>query len=419
MLPVPGASAAGEGTARPTVERTAAQAHMHSVRVITQDHLHFQDKLEPNDEHAIARMVARPPQTPRSDAGSVAGSESRGSSRLSVASRSNLEGLQGRQKITTLIEIKVQMDATASGKSLGKHARHRLHKTAKHQAHGVLAECHMDLDGLPGKMGPGCFRPGSMPAQLAAAISEAAVITALAINAPPPPTTPAPIEEDPEPIAAPEPEPSKIFERERRLPAINVAGKMVPLETVIRDKVMARGGGGAHQLRKMFQVFDTDGTGTVTAIEMDCFLRHNNIKINNKSLAKFFETWASERQRGDMEMKGIDDGDNSSVSPLAPATASPSRPRSSPFANKTAHMACIRSSTTWSSSRRSCPRITRTAKTCTRMTSRPLRTSTARSPCRATRSPLCASIFRRFRRRLRRNRAVAERSSAECSRCST
>lgn len=54
-----------------------------------------------------------PPQGPPSTAGSV---RSRGSSRLSAASRENLEGMQGRAKITSLIEIKVQMDAKANGK---------------------------------------------------------------------------------------------------------------------------------------------------------------------------------------------------------------------------------------------------------------------------------------------------------------
>ena len=76
----------------------------------------------------MAPQMPAPPQTPRSDAGSV---RSRGSSRLSQASRQNLEGLQGRQKIASLIEIKVQMDCTASGQGLSKGARSRLHKAAK------------------------------------------------------------------------------------------------------------------------------------------------------------------------------------------------------------------------------------------------------------------------------------------------
>ena len=40
----------------------------------------------------------------------------------------------------------------------------------------------------------------------------------------------------------------------QRLPSVSVAGKAMPLETLIRDKIMQRGKGGAHQLRKAFHV---------------------------------------------------------------------------------------------------------------------------------------------------------------------
>lgn len=46
---------------------------------------------------------------------------------------------------------------------------------------------------------------------------------------------------------------------QKRLPPVSVAGKREQLETVIRDKIMQRGQGGAHQLRKAFMVFDANG----------------------------------------------------------------------------------------------------------------------------------------------------------------
>jgi hypothetical protein len=251
-----------------------------------------------------------PPPRPPSDAGSA---RSRGSSRLSAASRQNLEGLQGRSKITSLIEIKVQMDATESGRALSKGARSRMHKVAKQQASAVFAAAVVDVDSLPAKMGPGCFRPGVLDPELASAIADAAAATAEAIAKAPTPAPPTPVPEEPEEPEEPPEDGDKVYARERRLPHINVAGKPTPLETMIRDKVSQRGGGGGHQLRKMFRVFDTDGTGTVTAQEMDAFLRYNNIKVNKHSLAKFFEMWAADRGRDDLAMNNIDDGDDSSV----------------------------------------------------------------------------------------------------------
>ena len=241
-------------------------------------------------------MEPRPPQQPPSTAGSARSRAS--SSRLSTMSRQNLEGLQGRSKITSLIEIKVQMDATASGKALSKGARSRLHKEAKKQAIAVFAAAAVDVDSLPSKMGPMCFRPGVLAPELASAIADAAVATAAAIAKPPAPAPPAPVPEEVEEVEEPEEqdEPKKPYSHERRLPNINVAGKPMTLETMICEKAAQKGGGGKHQLRKMFRVFDPDGSGIVTAQQVDAFLRFNNIKVNKESLSRFFVKWAANKK---------------------------------------------------------------------------------------------------------------------------
>lgn len=233
-------------------------------------------------------------------------------------SRQNLEGLQGRSKISSLIEIKVQMDATARGKVLSKGALSRMHKVAKKQAAAVFAAAVVDVEALPQKMGPGCFRPGVLPPELASAIADAAVVTAEAIAHAPTPVPSVPEEpEEPENPAEDPVEAKKMYSHEKRLPKINVAGKPIPLETMIRDKVSQKGGGGGHQLRKMFRVFDTDGTGTVTAEEMDAFLRYNNIKVNKESLSRFFEHWATEKSSDDVAIDYESSKENSAVRAFA------------------------------------------------------------------------------------------------------
>lgn len=209
----------------------------------------------------------------------------------------------------------------AIGKGLSKGALSRMHKVAKKQSTAVFAAAAVDVDRLPAKMGPGCFRPGVLPAELANAIADAAVATAEVIAKAPTPALPAPVpeetEEPEEPNESTEAETAnQPYSHARRLPNINVAGKPIALETMIRDKVAQQGGGGGHQLRKMFRVFDKDGTGKITAEEMDAFLRHHNIKINKESLSRFFEMWATEQTAAHMRIQGTEDDDRSSVRAL-------------------------------------------------------------------------------------------------------
>ena len=73
----------------------------------------------------------------------------------------------------------------------GKGALSRLHKEAKKQAATVFAAAVVDVDNLPPKMSPSCFRPGVLSPELASAISDAAVATAQAIVKAPTPALPA------------------------------------------------------------------------------------------------------------------------------------------------------------------------------------------------------------------------------------
>ena len=184
------------------------------------------------------------------------------------SSRESLEGSQARAKLCSLIELRAQLDAKAGGRGFGPKARARLHRAAKQQAASLLntVDGSSAVDSLPNKITAAVFRPGVMDPRLLDLITEAAGACSVLMSAPP---TPMPDWSEPAPATTKlkqvaEDTPENPFIR-KRLPEINVAGKPVPLEKLIQDKVMARGAGGAHQLRKMFQAFDLDGSGTVSS----------------------------------------------------------------------------------------------------------------------------------------------------------
>ena len=210
----------------------------------------------------------------------------------SAASRASLEGSLAASRLASLIEIKAQVDAKARGASLGRKARSRLHRAAKQQAKGILAISAVPAAALPKKPNIADFRTGKLDPVLLEAVSVAAEDCAAMMSAAPTPipeeAAAEPLEETPEPTLQPQPPKP----REKRLPKINVAGKLIPLETLIRDKVYGRGKSGANQLRRMFKTFDLDENGRITMDEMDRFLRKNNIKMNRATLDKFYDQWA-------------------------------------------------------------------------------------------------------------------------------
>ena len=260
--------------------------------------------------------IARPPS-------SSASVRSHGSGR-SASSRRSLQHNLAQGRLTTLVQIKAQMEAKQRGQSLGPKARMRLHRAAKQQAVALLGQALVDEEQLPSKPGPGDFRPGALPPAIAEAIAEAAsecVAAAAAAATPIPEGAPQPPGAAAKPTPPPTPRSSAAESevRKRRLPNINVSGKLLPLETLIQDKVQQYGQGGAHQLRKMFQAFDVDGTGLITVQEFDRFLKLNNIRMNRGTLENFFEMWAGEKTREDLQIHGIDDDD---VSPAPSSSCS-------------------------------------------------------------------------------------------------
>lgn len=244
-----------------------------------------------------------------------------------------------------------QLDYKASGRTLGPKARARLHRAAKQQAASLANS--MDgasaLDSLPNKVNAAAFRPGVLPPQLLDMVTEAAAACDSLMSAPP---TPMPdwdqgVSAEPAPEPIPEDAPAAPAENpfgRKRLPNINVAGKSVPLEKLIQDKVTQRGEGGAHQLRKMFQKFDVDGSGYVAVPEMDRFLRSINIKVNKETLTKFFDTWAGEKVREDLRIEDKDDDDDTTlnymefIEKILPADY-PQRDQTTQYAEDVASMA--------------------------------------------------------------------------------
>ena len=212
----------------------------------------------------------------------------------SAASRASLEGTLAASRLASLIEIKAQLDAKARGARLGPKARSRLDRAAKQQAKGILAISAVPAAALPKKEpNIGDFRTGKLDPALLEAVSVAAEDCAAMMSAAPTPipeeaAAAEPLEATPGPTLQPQsPKP-----REKRLPKVNVAGKLIPLGTLIQDKVYGRGKSGANQLRKMFKTFDLDKNGRITMAEMDRFLRKNNIKIKKKTLDEFYDQWA-------------------------------------------------------------------------------------------------------------------------------
>jgi Ca2+-binding EF-hand superfamily protein len=258
-------------------------------------------ELPPLRARTAMPMTPRPPQRPSGGASAR-------------SSRENLAGNQQRAKLCSLIELRAQLDFKASGRTLGPKARARLHRAAKQQAASLAntVDGAEALDALPDKVSAAAFRPGALDAKLVDLITEAAAACGTLMSAPPTPmptweaAAPAP------PPAIPEQQAANQFVQ-KRLPQINVAGKAVPLEKLIQDKVMQCGAGGAHQLRKMFQAFDLDGSGTVSIDEMDRFLRSNNIKVNKETLSKFFDTWAGDKVREDLVIEGGSDDDDTTL----------------------------------------------------------------------------------------------------------
>eukprot|EP01043_Picozoa_sp_COSAG02_P021527 COSAG02_NODE_1095_length_14602_cov_33.808867_13_plen_385_part_01 len=241
-----------------------------------------------------------------------------------------------------------QLDYKASGRTLGPKARARLHRAAKQQAASLAnsVDGTSALDGLPVKVNAAAFRPGVLPPQLLDVVTQAAAACGSLMSAPP---TPMPdwdqgVSAEPAPESIPENAPTKSPFGRKRLPNINVAGKSIALEKLIQDKVTQRGEGGAHQLRKMFQKFDVDGSGYVAVPEMDRFLRSINIKVNKETLTKFFDTWAGDKVREDLRIEDKDDDDDTTlnymefIEKILPADY-PQRDQTTQYAEDVASMA--------------------------------------------------------------------------------
>ena len=196
----------------------------------------------------------------------------------SANSYRRLEAQQAKDRLKNLIMIKVQMDATQKGKKLGNSNRNRLANLAEKEATKLVSSGAV-AGLLPARFKPGFFE-SCTDTTLLANISAAAGVCMEAlmvkpakqafVPAPPPKPAAAAAAEEAATIAS-----MDAVQHEKHLPAINVAGKPTRLEQLIRDKIMQRGHGGAHQLRKAFKVFDQDGSGLISLPEMNRFLGDN------------------------------------------------------------------------------------------------------------------------------------------------
>ena len=238
----------------------------------------------------------------------------------SAASYRKLENHHATQKLTDLIVMKVQIDAAKTKTKIPPKSKSQLLKLAGAEAAKVVASGGVELSSLPKQIRAGFLLKNQDPS-LAATIESAAAACAagLAELA----SKQAATSEEPKPTAVATPPalevglPATHPKFQRRLPPVSVAGRPVKLEQLIRDKIMQRGHGGAGQLRKAFRVFDTDGSGQITVDEMDAFLKSINIKVAPKTLYRFFELWASEKSREDLDKwDGVKRGDATSLNYL-------------------------------------------------------------------------------------------------------
>lgn len=221
----------------------------------------------------------------------------------SAASYRKLESRHATQKLADLISMKVQMDATMAKTKIPARSKTELMKLASDEAAKAVNSGSVQLNALPKQIRAG-FLLRNTDASLAAAVEagaeacvDALADSAAARAAP----TPAPVANNVALEVDPAAKDKTHPKFQRRLPPVNVAGRQVPLELLIRDKIMQRGRGGAHQLRKAFQVFDADGNGLISVDEMEVFLNSINIKVARKTLYRFFELWASDKTREDMD----------------------------------------------------------------------------------------------------------------------
>ena len=224
-----------------------------------------------------------------------------GTSVRSAASYRKLENRHATQKLADLIVMQVQMESAAARKKLGRKAKAALIRIANGEAKARVSDGSVNIATLPSRVRAGFLMQNPDPV-LAAAIDASVAACKEAMAAAPAPA-PAPAAVDVQPNATLEVElPGGVHPKfQRRLPPVNVAGKPIPLEQLIRDKIMQRGMGGAHQLRKAFQVFDADGNGLISVDEMEVFLKSINLKVARTTLCKFFEIWAGEKSRADMD----------------------------------------------------------------------------------------------------------------------
>ena len=224
---------------------------------------------------------------------------SNGSAR-SAASYKRLESRHATDKLGSLISMQAQMDAKGAGKRLSPAVKQRLMRLAADEAKSLVSSGAVKLSELPSKVRPGFLN--SATGDLAAEIQGAAARVLSGLVAEAKPEAPLlSVEEDKDVLIVDTAQPKLHSKFQRRLPPVSVAGKQIALETVIRDKIQQRGQGGAHQLRKAFSVIDREGTGEITCQEMDSFLRSINIKVNEKTLWNFFELWAGEATREDLD----------------------------------------------------------------------------------------------------------------------
>ena len=170
--------------------------------------------------------------------------------------------------------------------TLGRRRQELGRELAAEAGRGLAAEPSL-RGSLPARITMGWVAGGS--AELAAVDREVAAIHAALITAP---STPAPAaEQQPEAASDSSPVATTPRRRHRRLPPVHVAGRPLTLETLLRDKIMQKGAGGANQLRKAFKLFDQDLSGEISIPEFKAFLESVHVKVNGETMQRFFDKW--------------------------------------------------------------------------------------------------------------------------------
>ena len=226
------------------------------------------------------RAVVAP--RPSSSASLRSGRSSRGSTCRSPASFARLAQTQRAASFSNLVLARLQM----LHPTLGRRRQELGRELAAGAGRGLAAEPSL-RGSLPARITMGWVAGGS--AELAAVDREVAAIHAALITAP---STPAPAaEQQPEAASDSSPVATTPRRRHRRLPPVHVAGRPLTLETLLRDKIMQKGAGGANQLRKAFKLFDQDLSGEISIPEFKAFLESVHVKVNGETMQRFFDKW--------------------------------------------------------------------------------------------------------------------------------